>query len=74
MKGPALFQGGIIMKKQKYIDKLKKSSSPEPQYQFQPNFAQIIFEWWGFKFLEMKGPSFFQGEIITKLQKYIDEF
>ena len=22
----------------------------------------------------MKGPAFFQGEIITKLQKYIEEF
>ena len=43
MKGPALFQGEIISKLQKYIDKFKKSSSPEPLGQFQLNLAQIIF-------------------------------
>ena len=39
IKGPTLFQGDVIMKLQKYIDKLKKSSSPEPLGQFQPILA-----------------------------------
>ena len=30
--------------------------------------------WLKFKFVQMKGYTFFQGEIITKLQKDIDEF
>ena len=30
MKGPNFFKGEIITKKQKYIDEIKKSSSPEP--------------------------------------------
>ena len=34
-EGPILFQGKIITKLRKYINKLKKSSSPEPQGQFQ---------------------------------------
>ena len=38
MNGPALFQGEIITKKHKYIDEIKKSSSPEPLSQFQPNY------------------------------------
>ena len=42
------------------------SSSPEPLGQFQPNLAQSILGWWGFKFVQIKGPSLFQGEIITK--------
>ena len=29
MKAPALFQRGTITKEQKYIDEIKKSSSPE---------------------------------------------
>ena len=33
-KGPTFFQGEIITKLQKYIDKLKKSSSPEALSQF----------------------------------------
>ena len=51
MKGSALFQGEIITKFWKYIDKFKKSFSPEPLSQFQPNLAQTIFEWGEFKFL-----------------------
>ena len=42
------------------------SSSPEPLGQFQPNLAQNILGWRGFKFVQMKGPALFQGEIITK--------
>ena len=42
------------------------SSSPEPLGQFQPNLAQRILGWRGFKFVQMKGPALFQGEIITK--------
>ena len=42
------------------------SSSPEPLGQFQPNLAQSILGWRGLKFVQMKGPAFFQGEIITK--------
>ena len=66
MKGPALFQGQIITKLWKYIDEIKKSSSPEPLGQFQPNLAQSILGWRGFKFVQLKGPALFQGEIITK--------
>ena len=49
------------------------SSSPEPLGQFQPNLAQSISGWREFKFVQMKGPSFFQGDIITKWRKNIDE-
>ena len=45
------------------------SSSPEPLGQFQLNLAQSILGWRVFKFVQMKGPVFFQGEIIMKLQK-----
>ena len=60
-----LFQEKIIMKKQKYLDKFLKSSSSEPLGQFQPNLAQIICGWKELKFVQMKGPVLFQGEIIT---------
>ena len=49
------------------------STTPEPLGQFQSNLAQLIFGWRGFKFIQMKGPALFQGEIITKLRKYIDK-
>ena len=49
------------------------SSSQEPHSQFQPNLAQSILGWQGFKFDQMKGPVLVQGEIIMKEQKYIDE-
>ena len=45
------------------------SSSPEPLGQFQPNLAQSILGWRGFKFVQIKGPSLFQGEIITQIAK-----
>ena len=51
MKGHTFFQGEIITKFWKYIDKFKKSSSPEPVGQFQPNLIQIIFWCRGFKFI-----------------------
>ena len=37
------------------------SSSPEPLRQFQLNLVQNILGWWGLKFVQMKGPTFFQG-------------
>ena len=49
------------------------SSSPEPLGQFQPNLAQSILRWRGFKFVHMKGPVLFKGEIIREQRKYIDE-
>ena len=42
------------------------SSSPEPLGKFQPNLAQSILRSWGFKFDQIKGHAFFQGEIIMK--------
>ena len=48
---------------------LFSTSSPEPLGQFQPNLAQSILGWRGFKFVQMKGPTIFQGEIITKYRK-----
>ena len=42
------------------------SSSHETLEQFQPNWGQSILGWWGFKFVQVKGPAFFQKEIITK--------
>ena len=57
-----------------YIDEiLKKSFFSEQLEQVEPKLAQCIFGWRGFKFDYMKGPAFFQREIITKSQKYIDE-
>ena len=38
------------------------SSSPEPLGQFQPNLAQSILGWRGFKFVQMKGAALFQGK------------
>ena len=45
---------------------LWKPSSLESLGQFQPNLAQSILWWKGFKFVQMNGPVLFQGEIITK--------
>ena len=42
------------------------SSSPEALGQFQPNLTQSILGWREWKFVQMKGPALFQGEIITK--------
>ena len=53
MKVPTFFEGEIITKKQKYIDEIKKSSSPESLSQFHPYLAQAslsvgdssLFKW-----------------------------
>ena len=42
------------------------SSSPESI------LAQSIFGWRGFKFVQMKGHTLFQGKIITKYRKYFN--
>ena len=55
--------------KWKYIDEILKSSSPEPLGQFQPNKAESILGWRRFKFVQVKDPTHFQGEIITKITK-----
>ena len=57
MKGHTLFQGEIIRKKQKYIDKIFKSS-PEPLGQFQPNLEQSILGWRGFNFEQIRTIQF----------------
>ena len=49
------------------------SSSQQPLSQFQPNLVQSILEWREFKFVQMKGRVFSQGEINTKYSKYNDE-
>ena len=45
------------------------SSSPDPLGQFQPNLAQSILWWRGFKFVQMKGPAFFKGIYIYEVAK-----
>ena len=47
-----------------------KSSSSGTLGQFHTNLSQIIL-WRWFKFVKMKDPAFFQGEIISELRKYI---
>ena len=54
------------MKKRKYIDEIYISSSPEPLDQFQSKLQ-------GIQVCSNEGPPIFQGETITKSQKYIDE-
>ena len=44
-------------------------SSPGPLGQLQPNLSQCILGWRRFKFVQMKGPALFQGEIITQIVK-----
>ena len=72
MKGSAFFQGEIIMKLWKYIDRLKKFSSSELRGQFHRNLAQSILE--GDSRLFKWRTIAFQWGIITKLWKYINEF
>ena len=57
----------------KNFDEIKKKLSSRTTGQFQPNLAQCILGWRGFKFVQMKDSALFQGEIITKWWKYIDE-
>ena len=74
-KGPDHFQGEIMTKMQKYIDKFQKSSSPEPLGQFQPNLAQIILGWKGILDYSNEGPlSFFHGEVITNNKNTLTKF
>ena len=49
------------------------SSSKKPLGQFQPNLAQRILRWRGFKFVKMKGHALFQEEIIWTYRRYDDE-
>ena len=73
MKGHALFIGEMITKWWKFIDEIQKSSCPELLGHFQPNLAQRILGLRGLKFVQMKSPTLFQGEILMKKQKWIDE-
>ena len=41
--------------------------------QFQPNLIQSILGWRRLKFVQMKGLALFQGKIIMKEWKYIDQ-
>ena len=68
-EGLALLQAEIITKEQKYIHEINQSSSTEPLGHFQPNLAQSIVGWRGFKFVQMKGSPLFQGEIIREQGK-----
>ena len=45
------------------------SSSKKPLGQFQPNLAQNILRWRGFKFVKMKGHALVQEEIIWKYRE-----
>ena len=45
------------------------SSSPKMLGLLQPNVAQYIPGWRGFKSVQTKGSAFFQGEIIKKIAK-----
>ena len=49
------------------------ASSPEPLSQFNLNLVQSILRWWGFKFVQMKDHTLFEGEVITQKQKYIEK-
>ena len=49
-----------------HIDEIKKSFSPEPLGQIQPNSAHSITGWREFMFSQIEGIALFQGEIIIK--------
>ena len=53
---------------------LTKLKNIVPLGQFQPNLAQSILGWGGFKFLKMKGSALYQGEIITKYKNTLAKF
>ena len=65
LKAPPFSKRRWLRNSETTLTKLKKSSSPEPRSQFQPNLAQCILLWREFNFVQMKGPALFQGEIIT---------
>ena len=50
----------------KIHSKLLKIFFPEPLIQLQPNLAQSILWWRGFKFIQMKGHTLLKEEIIVK--------
>ena len=66
MNGYAFLKGGDDCEIVKYIENFKKISFPKPPGPFQPNLAQSILGWRGFKFVQMKGYAFLKGEIIAK--------
>ena len=72
MKDQAHSKGRWLRNSENTLTKYQKSS-PETLGLFPPNLAQSILGWWGFTFVQMKGHAFFQGEIISKEQKYIDK-
>ena len=67
MKDPTLFPWETNYEKAKIHKRnFLKSSSREQRGQFQPNLAQCTLAGMGFTFVQMKGPAYFQVEIITK--------
>ena len=55
-----------------YNSKISKNTLMKfikPQNHFQPNLAQSIPRCWGLKFVQMKGHTLFQGEMITQRVK-----
>ena len=66
MKGPALLQGEIVTKLQKYIDKIKKSFSPQQLGQFKQTWRKAPFRQTGFKSFQIWDLALFQGELIMK--------
>ena len=76
MKGIALFQGELITKKREYINEILKFFFTRTTRPISTNFGTLVTKHpWvkGIKFVQIKGHicTFFQGEIITKYQKYI---
>ena len=67
MKGHVLLHGGDNSEIVNFYSKYIKTSSPEPLGQFEPNLAQSILGWRGFKFVQMKGHTLFQWVIIAKM-------
>ena len=55
-RAPPFSKGRLLRNSENKLTKFKKSS-PEPLSQFQPNLAQSILGWRGFKFVQIKGPA-----------------
>ena len=60
IKGPVQFQGEMIKKKQKHIDKILKSFSPKSLVQFQPTLQKASFSDCGIHVFSNKGPHIFR--------------
>ena len=73
-EGPHAFPRGVNYKIAKIHWEIWKYSSPEPLGQFKIYFARSILGWREFKFVQIKWPTLFQGEIISKKWNYIDKF